>query len=158
MLIKTYLKCGLVMTCSNRVCLPGEGRSVVTARRDLNFGGQDSHTDPSSGPNPPATGSATATAATARQPAATAAHPPVRRSVSFSKEVLKPADGGVRSEAQHAVFDGSALPDGITAIPVADPDDPSLIVMQVTSHSPALPAVPAVPAFCNFKPFNSTAH
>ena len=31
-------------------------------------------------------------------------------------------------------FDGSNLPDGITAIPVVDPDDPTVIVMQVSSH------------------------
>lgn len=103
----------------------GEGRGIVTARRDLNFGAEDVNKS-----KPPATSDSIATAATAGQPAATAAHPPVRRSVSFSKEVLKPADGGVRAEAQQGVFDVSALPDGVTAIPVADPDDPSLIVMQ----------------------------
>ena len=60
--------------------------------------------------------------------------------MSFSKEVLKPADGGMRAEAQQGAFDVSALPDGVTAIPVADPDDPSLIVMQVSCYTPAMPA------------------
>lgn len=41
------------------------------------------------------------------------------------------ADEGQGSERQ-VPFDESNLPDGITAIAVADPNDPSIMVMQVS--------------------------
>ena len=47
--------------------------------------------------------------------------------------MLKPSADVSEGEEQREPFDSSNLPDGITAIPVADPDNPSLIVMQVWS-------------------------
>ena len=70
------------------------------------------------------------------------------RSVSFSahpqvlerKEAKQEAGAGAGAGTRQVPFDGSNLPDGITAIPVADPDDPSIIVMQVSEINNSLRA------------------
>ena len=75
--------------------------------------------------------------------AAAAPTPPrFLRSVSFlaHPQVLEPKAGSQQERAherqdgeRQAPFDGPNLPDGIQAIPVADPDDPNAIVMQVSA-------------------------
>lgn len=111
---------------------------MTNPRRDLKFGSSD----PESGPETakqttPVQGSATA-AEVSKADAAPPGPPAFRRAVSFSEEhhVLQPR--GQQHQATghdqwHDSLLGSKLPDGITAIPVADPDDPSIIVMQVSS-------------------------
>ncbi len=124
--------------------------AMLTPRRDLNFGSTDSSEEAAT-----ATASAeTSTPATApdagKANAASAGPPAFRRAVSFSNEshVLQPralaqgADGQYQAfdgsklpfDGSNLSFDGSNLPDGITAIPVVDPDDPTVIVMQVSCH------------------------
>ncbi|KAL0039591.1 hypothetical protein WJX77_002835 [Trebouxia sp. C0004] len=106
--------------------------AVVTPRRDLKFGSTDSGKEA-----PLATVSAEAsTLATASDAgkgnAASAGPPAFRRAVSFSHEshVWQPRTQAQAADGQYQPFDGSNLPDGITAIPVVDPDDPTIIVMQ----------------------------
>ena len=72
--------------------------------------------------------------------AASATPPRFRRSVSFSahpqvlelKESSQEIEAGEGQSSEGQVpFDEANLPDGVTAIAVADPNDPSIIVMQV---------------------------
>lgn len=111
--------------------------AMATPRRDLNFGSTDSGEEAaratvSAEASSPATASDAGVANTA-----SAGPPAFRRAVSFSSEshVLQPRAQAQGADGQYQPFDGSNLPDGITAIPVVDPDDPTVIVMQVTSHS-----------------------
>ncbi len=108
--------------------------AMVTPRRDLKFGSTDS-----GGEAAPATVSAEAsdpvTAPDSGKANAASASPPAfRRAVSFSDEshTLQPRKQAQGADGQYQAFDGSNLPDGITAIPVVDPDDPTVIVMQVS--------------------------
>ena len=117
--------------------------AMLTPRRDLKFGAADSGKEAAQATVSPEA-STPATAPDAAKGNAASAGPPVfRRAVSFSKEsqVLQPraqaqgADGQYQPfDGSSLPFDGSSLPDGITAIPVVDPDDPTVIVMQVSSH------------------------
>ncbi len=131
--------------------------AMLTPRRDLNFGATDSGEEAAQATvSPEASTSATAPDA-GKANAASAGLPVFRRAVSFSNEsqVLQPraqAQGAVRQyqpfdgsklpfdgsnlpfDRSNLPFDGSNLPDGITAIPVVDPDDPTVIVMQVSCH------------------------
>ncbi len=138
--------------------------AMVTPRRDLNFGATDSGEEAAPATvSPEASNVATAPDA-GKANAASAGPLAFRRAVSFSKEshVLQPraqaqgADGQYQAfdgsnlpcdgsklpfdgsslpfDGSKLPFDGSNLPDGITAIPVVDPDDPTVIVMQVSSH------------------------
>ena len=79
-------------------------------------------------------------------PAAPTTAPRFQRSVSFSAhpqvlELRGSSQEAKGHEGQHSdgqlPFDESKLPDGITAIAVADPNDPSIIVMQVSKLSVA---------------------
>ena len=122
--------------------------AMVTPRRDLKFGSTDSGKEAALATVSAET-STPATASDAGKATAASAGPPVfRRAVSFSKEsqVLQPRAQAQGADGQYQAFDGSKLPfdgsklpfdgtnlpDGITAIPVVDPDDPTVIVMQVS--------------------------
>ena len=77
-----------------------------------------------------AAGSSPASASTRRfhRSVSFSAHPQVLESKDSSQETK--ADEGQSDEGQVS-FDESNLPDGITAIAVVDPNDPTIIVMQV---------------------------
>ena len=80
-----------------------------------------------------AAGSSTASASSRRfhRAVSFSAHPQVLEVKESSQEAV--ADEGQSKEGQ-VPFDESNLPDGITAIAVADPNDPSIIVMQVGNN------------------------
>lgn len=120
--------------------------AMLTPRRDLNFGSTDSGEEAAPATvSPEASTPATAPDA-GKANAASAGPPAFRRAVSFSShsQVLQPRAQAQGAEGQYQAFDGSDLPfdrstlpfdrsnlpDGITAIPVVDPDDPTVIVMQ----------------------------
>ena len=124
--------------------------AMLTPRRDLNFGSTDSGEEAAPATvSPEASTPATAPDA-GKANAASAGPPAFRRAVSFSShsQVLQPRGQAQGAEGQYQAFDGSDLPldrstlpfdrsnlpDGITAIPVVDPDDPTVIVMQVSCH------------------------
>ena len=108
--------------------------------RGLAFGADDANSSPDR-----QTVTASEAADTSSTAAAAAATPPrFLRSVSFSAhpQVLEPKEGRQeeraserQSDERQLPIDGSNLPDGIQAIPVADPDDPNAIVMQVSGCS-----------------------
>ncbi len=105
----------------------------VDPRRDLKFGSTDTEADTTAAGQPAQ--AITINPEALKPGGAPAGLPPFRRAVSFSKEpqVLLPRGQQQGDGQQEVPFDGSNLPDGITAIPVADPNDPSVIVMQVSS-------------------------
>ena len=75
-----------------------------------------------------AAGSSTASTRRFHRAVSFSAHPQVLELKESSQEAE--ADEGQSNEGQ-VPFDESNLPDGITAIAVTDPNDPSIIVMQV---------------------------
>lgn len=107
---------------------------MLDPRRDLNFGSTDSGEEAAQ-TTVSAEASNLATAPDAGKASAASAGPPAfRRAVSFSheSEVLQTRTQAPGADGQYQPFDGSNLPDGITAIPVVDPHDPTVIVMQVS--------------------------
>ena len=115
------------------------GEPLVSSRRDLKFGATDDDGDDDDDDDDDDGNSTTADQPAQVQDhvAGGVLHPagihPFRRSVSFSQEThtVQPR-AQLQRENQDVPFDSSNLPDGITAIPVADPNDPSVMVMQVS--------------------------
>ena len=120
---------------------------MLTPRRDLRFGSADGEVTPSGAGRPPAQtqSSPPSPELTSSAAAPTCAGASSRRAVSFRGEpqVLLPREyqqqGDQTEDDEQGEEDGgqleqlnvSDLPDGITAIHVADPEDPNMIVMQV---------------------------
>lgn len=89
--------------------------------------------------------------------------PPIHRAPSLkvthqhSQQQQQHHNANVKGEGQSESDVERMLPEGITAIEVADPDNPNSLVLQVTCLCCALPLVDNLPARLMFDQVNSVA-